>query len=772
MLASSIRAAGRSASILSDFTDVQRVRTTEALSSGVALMQAAPASTHIVLVGGGHTHVIALKAFGMKPEPGVVLTVIAKEIEAPYSGMLPGFVAGHYTYDQCHIDLVRLAAWAGARLIHGTVTGVDRGTRRIEIAERPPLAYDLLSIDVGITPLLEGIDGAAEQGLAVKPVSTFAARWQALERAALSPEGPRRIAVIGAGAAGFELVLAIRHRLRGQAPAAGIEPDAFSFVLIGSSKLLPSHNARARALARREIEAQGVTLIEDEKVVRVRRGEVELASGRTIAADATLLATQAGPADWFKASGLPCDDAGFIAVRPTLQLLDDDDVFAVGDCASVLEHPREKAGVFAVRQGMPLAENLRLRARGTAAKPFTPQSDFLTLLSTGRRHAIAARNGVALAGDLFWRWKDHIDRAFMDKFNVLPSMVAGGGAGEEEMRCAGCAAKIGPVTLAAALDRLGGDKPRPRDDAALIDEGGAELRVETVDFFRAFWPEPYVFGEIAANHAMNDVFAMGASPTHALANVVLPYATPQRVSEDLFQLLAGARAAFEREGVEVVGGHSSEGQELAAGFFVSGKVGRGAVLGKGGLRSGDRLILTRPLGTGILFAALMRGRARATAIAAALASMRQSNGAIARVIRAFAPSAATDVTGFGLAGHLLEMLEAGEVSAELDLARIPLYPSVHALARDGIASSLLPENSRLASALIGACASEASMRAILFDPQTAGGFLFGIAAADAERGLQALRDAGAHHAAIIGTVTEAREDNQPAVRLTGELSGS
>ncbi len=729
-------------------------------------MQTAPASTHIVLVGGGHTHVIALKAFGMKPEPGVMLTVIAKEIEAPYSGMLPGFVAGHYTYDQCHIDLVRLAGWAGARLIHGEVTAVDRLTRRVEIAGRPPLAYDLLSIDVGIAPNLQTIEGAAEHGLAVKPVSTFAARWRALERAALSPEGPRRIAVVGVGAAGFELVLAIRHRLRGQAAAAGIDPDGFSFVLIGDSELLPSHNARARALARREIETQGVTLIENEKVASVRPGEVALASGRVIEADATLLATQAGASDWFRASGLPCDHAGFIAVRPTLQLLDDDDVFAVGDCATVLEHPREKAGVFAVRQGMPLAENLRLRARGMSAEPFTPQSDFLTLLSTGRRHAIAARNGLAFAGDLIWRWKDRIDRTFMDKFNVLPSMAASG-ASEEDMRCAGCAAKIGPVTLAAALDRLGSENARPRDDAALIDDGGAELRVETVDFFRAFWPEPYVFGEIAANHAMNDVFAMGATPTHALANVVLPYAKPQRVGEDLFQLLAGARAAFEREGVEVVGGHSSEGLEMAAGFFVSGKVPRGAVLGKGGLRPGDRLILTRPLGTGILFAALMRGRARATAIDAALASMRRSSGAIARIMRTHAPSAATDVTGFGLAGHLLEMLKAGGVSAELDLARVPLYASVHALARDGIASSLLPENSRLASALTSAHADEASVRAIIFDPQTAGGFLFGIAAAEAEKCLAAVREAGAHDAAIIGSVGEACEDGQARLRLTG-----
>ncbi|MFN3745534.1 MAG: selenide, water dikinase SelD [Hyphomicrobiaceae bacterium] len=730
-------------------------------------MQSAPASTHIVLVGGGHAHVIALKSFGMKPEPGVVLTLITREIEAPYSGMLPGFVAGHYTYDQCHIDVVRLAAWAGARMIQGTVIGIDRKARRVEIDGRPPLAYDLLSIDVGITPRLEGIDGADAHGLAVKPVSTFAARWRALARAALAADGPRRIAVIGSGAAGFELVLAIRHYLRMQAPAAGIDPDAFSFALVGGSVLLPSHSAWARALARREIAAQGVTLIENDRVVQVVPGTVHLASGRTLAADATLFATHAGPAEWFRTSGLPCDDAGFIAVRPTLQILDDDDIFAVGDCAAVLKHPREKAGVFAVRQGPPLTENLRLRARGMAAKPFTPQRHFLTLLATGRRHAIAARNGLAFAGDLLWRWKDRIDRTFMDRFNVLPPMV---GASEDEMRCAGCAAKIGPVTLAAALDRLQDRGAPARDDAAIIDEGGAELRVETVDFFRAFWPEPYVFGEIAANHAMNDVFAMGAIPTHALANVVLPYASSQRVAEDLYQLLAGARAAFEREGVEIVGGHSSEGTELAAGFFVSGKVERGAVLGKRGLRPGDRLILTRPLGTGILFAALMRGRARAPAIAGVLDSMRQSSGDIARLIRTWKPRAATDVTGFGLAGHLLEMLKAGAMVAELDLSRVPLYGSVMALARDGVASSLLPENSRLASALVGDRASDAHVRTILFDPQTAGGFLFGVAADNAEACVDALRQAGARHAAIIGTVLGAYGGGEGWLRLTGALA--
>jgi selenide,water dikinase len=635
---------------------------------------------------------------------------------------------------------------------------------------RPPLAYDLLSIDVGITPLLGDISGASAHGIPVKPVSTFAARWQALERGALSSNGPRRIALVGAGAAGFELVLAIRHRLRERSSATGIDRDAFSFTLITGSKLLPTHNARARQLARKEIEAQGIELIESDGATRIEPGMLHLLSRRTIAADAVLFATHAGPAAWFKESGLPCDRAGFIAVRPTLQLLDDDDVFAVGDCATVLEHKREKSGVFAVRQGPPLTENLRLRVRGMPAQPFAPQTNFLTLLSAGRRHAIAARNGLALAGELIWHWKDRIDRAFMDKFNVLPAMSSMAGTDEDEMRCAGCAAKVGPVTLVRALDRLDGHTTTGRDDAAVIDEGGDCLRLETVDFFRAFWPEPYVFGEIAANHAMNDIYAMGGVPTRALANVVLPYAHPNRVEEDLFQILAGAKAVFGQAGVALVGGHSGEGQDLAAGFFVSGIVGRAALLNKSGLKPGDRLILTRPLGTGILFAALMRVRARATAIATALTTMRQPNGDVAKAMVAHTPTAATDVTGFGFAGHLLEMLKASGVDAEVDLSRIPLYPSVLGLAREGIASSLLPENSRLALSLEGSSASDPKVLALLFDPQTAGGFLLGVSPEKADASVAAIRSAGAHHAAVVGTVGPVYDGAAPRLRLVGAFS--
>lgn len=733
-------------------------------------MRAMPAHTHIVLVGGGHAHVTVVRDFGMNPIPGVDITLIAKELAAPYSGMLPGYVAGHYSHDDVHIDVLKLASWAGVRLIHGTVSGLERSQKRVLIEGRPPLGYDLLSIDVGITPLLDGIDGAREHGIAVKPVSLFADKWAALEARAFEPDGPRRVAVVGAGAAGFELILGARHRLLTEAAKHGIDPDRFSFTLLGAGRLLPTHNARAVALARRALADQAVTVVEGARVTRLTPDHVMLDDGRTIAADAVMLSTTAGAAPWFKTSGLATDDKGFLALRPTLQLLDDDDVFAAGDCATVLDHPREKAGVFAVRQGPVLTDNLRRRVRGEAAKPFTPQKSFLTLLSTGGQHAIAARNGIAFAGRWVWRWKDRIDRDFMAMFADLPVMAKTTQA-LAALRCAGCAAKVGPVTLSTALDRLEGASNITRDDAAVLNDGPDAVRLETIDFFRAIWPEPYVFGAIAAQHAMSDVFAMGGTPDHALANVVLPQAEPPRVAEDLLQLLAGAKAAFGAQGVRLIGGHSSEGAELAAGFFVAGRAPRAALMTKGGLRPGDRLIVTKPIGSGILFAALMRGLARGDAVAVALAAMQQSNAAAARVFVAHGARGATDVTGFGLAGHAGEMLDAAGLRADLDLASVPLYPTVAALARAGVASTLLPENARLAAPL-GLADTAAEVLAVLFDPQTSGGLLAGVPEGQAAACLAALRDAGFASAAIIGQVRTADQHERKRISLRGTLRAS
>lgn len=733
-----------------------------------------PVRKRIVLIGGGHSHVTVLRSFGMEAEPGVALTVIAKELDAPYSGMLPGFVAGHYAFDECHIDLVRLAHFAGARVIHGEAIGIDRAARRVLLKDRPPVTFDLLSIDTGITPLLDGIAGADEHAIAVKPVSSFAPRWLELLGRALMPGGPRRIVVVGTGAAGFELVLGVRHRLLAEAPKRGIEGGAFHFTLVGAGDLLPSHNARAREFAREALADAGIVTVRNDAVVRIGPDEVQLASGRAVPADATLVTTKAAAPAWFRDTGLPLDAQSFLAVDPTLQSPADDGIFAVGDCASVTGFPREKAGVFAVRQGPPLAENLRLAARGKATRPFRPQSRFLTLLALGGKRAIASRGAWAAQGAWAWTWKDRIDRTFMDRFNKLPDMTAGAEASPHDMFCAGCAAKLGPATLQAALDRLPAAPAAlavkdlaPRDDAALVDLGGGALRLETADQFPAIWPEPYVLGEIAAAHAISDILAKGGVPDHALALVQVERTAAHLQEDDLVQLMAGARAVLDAEGVAVVGGHSGQGETLTAGFFVSGSVERGRMLTKRGASAGQSLILTKPLGTGVVFAAWMRRVAAARHIAAALASMRRSNGAAARIFAQHGATAATDITGFGLAGHLLEMLDGSALAAHLDAGQLPLLPGVIEMARAGIASSLLAENLAFRGRIAGTPAGPATL-ALLFDPQTSGGLLTSLPNERIAACMAALHAAHVD-ARVIATIEQGGGDNAGKIVLTGTL---
>jgi selenide,water dikinase len=379
-------------------------------------MRRGPREIDIVLLGGGHAHVFVLEAFGVSPIPGVRLTVVAKELAAPYSGMLPGFVAGHYPLEACLIDLVPLARFAGARLVHGSAIAIDRKERSALVEGQPPIRYDLLSIDVGITPDMSDIEGAREHAIAVKPVSVFAPKWQELEQRALGDDGPRRIAVVGGGAAGVELVLAARHRLRQLAASRYLDRGAFSFSLIAGGDVLPSHNGLARLLARRALARAGVEVLEGVSATRIAPGRIRLSTGRELPADAVLVSTKATPPGWFAVTDLLRDADGYLALRPTLQALNDDEIFAAGDCASVLDHPRAKAGVFAVRQGAVLADNLVRRVLGEAARPFIPQRQFLTLVSLGEKRAIAARGPIAAAGRWAWVWKDRIDRAFMARF--------------------------------------------------------------------------------------------------------------------------------------------------------------------------------------------------------------------------------------------------------------------------------------------------------------------------------------------------------------------
>jgi selenide, water dikinase len=713
----------------------------------------------LVLVGGGHAHVHVLKSLGMRPVPGVRVSLVARDVETPYSGMLPAYVAGHYSFEECHIDLGRLARFAGARLIRDEAIGLDQASGFLLTRGHPPIRWDFLSIDIGSAPRTGDVPGAAEHTIAVKPIARFAARWEAL--LARAPDLPRlRLAVVGGGAGGVELALSAQHRL------ARLGGGAVEATLVTREALLPSHNRRVRRHFEEIFAERGITLLTHQEIVRVEPGALICADGKRLDFDEALWVTEAGAAPWLAETGLPLTADGFIAVDKTLRSPADPRIFAAGDVATMPAHPREKAGVFAVRQGPPLAANVRRALAGKRARRAVPQRRGLALIGTGDGHAVASRGPFAAYGIAWWRLKDWIDRRWMRRYRELPEMAAD--EAEDPMRCGGCAAKVPAAVLGRVMQQLqpaagdavmiGLDAP---DDAALIAFPGAPPLLQTVDFFRAMVDDPYVFGRIAANHALGDIYAMGGGPEAALAIATLPPARPDIVEHDLFHMLRGGLDVLEAAGAVLIGGHSAEGAELALGFAVTGRPRPGKLLRKGGLRPGDRLILTKPLGTGVILAADARAAAPAPVVEGAIATMLQAGAPAAECLQAHRASACTDVTGFGLVGHLIEMLQASDVDAVLDPDAIPALDGALALFGRGITSSLHADNITALAALDRH--QNHPIAPLLIDPQTAGGLLAGVPVDLALACCARLVELG-YRAAVIGRVIPAR-GREPRVDL-------
>jgi len=739
-----------------------------------------PILRDIVLVGGGHSHVGVLRRFGMKPMPGVRLTVVCRDTHTPYSGMLPGYVAGHYSYDDVHIDLRRLAQFAGARFYRTEAVGLNRHTHELYCSDRPAIAYDRLSINIGSTPKLNEAADDNNHAIAVKPIHQFNERWLALLARVQSQLGPMHIALVGGGAGGVELLLAMQHRLRQELMALGRDPNALQFSLFTrGATILPTHNAAVQRRFTHTLKARGVALHVNAAVQTVDDHGLSTINGQYHPADEVIWVTRAGGARWLKDTGLALDVDGFIEATDTLQTVTDPDIFAAGDIASMVNHPREKAGVFAVRQGPPLARNLRLSLEDQPLRDYHPQRRWLALISTGNQYAVASRGAFSAAGAWLWRWKDHIDRRFMAQFNDLPVMAetatklpcATVALQDEEaqqaisavaMRCGGCGAKVGATTLSRALGAL---RPVERDDvviglhapddAAVVRVPPGKAMVHTVDFFRAFIDDPYIFGQIAANHALGDIFAMGAQAQTATAIATVPQGLEAKVEDTLFQMMSGAIEILNDANCALVGGHTGEGQELALGFAINGLIDDRVdnIMRKGGMRVGDVLILTKPIGTGTLFAAHARLQAKGRWIDEALQSMRHSNRLAAECLRRFGANACTDLTGFGLLGHLVEMTRPSGVDASIDLSALPVLEGAEETVAAGILSSLQPANVRLRRAIRQAESMVKHARyPLLFDPQTAGGLLASVPAEQADACVRELITLGYRHTSVIGAV--------------------
>ena len=814
-----------------------------------------PTTQTLVLIGGGHSHAIALKKWAMNPIPGIRFILITDVVHTPYSGMLPGYVAGLYTYDQCHIDLRPLCLFANAQLVRDRAIGLDLENNTVVCQNHPPIAFDRVSIDIGSTPSAHQIPGVDSFAIPAKPISKFLSQLDAALNQVRHQAASRfRVAVVGGGAGGVELALAIQARLQSMkqtdTPALNrIEVHLFQ----RGNTLLPERHPRMRRTVQRMMQQRKMHLHVGEAVKAIEMDDPDASenvstldtgpssaasapssnvpnsvanghhyrvlceSGLTVPCDRVFWVTQASAAPWLRESGLATDARGFIQVNDYLQSTSHAQVFAAGDIAAMVNHPRPKAGVFAVRQGQPLYENLRRAMLKQPLAPFQPQKEFLILVGTGQESAIASRGFLTIGPSRWlWQWKDRIDRVFMDQFANLDASMGDSlnshasaqtqlsnvqkptrGSSQTAtsfrssialptMHCAGCASKLGSSALDRVLQRLQQHLPdafhRPDillglskpDDASAIAIPQNTTLIQTLDYFRAIVDDPFIFGQIAANHCLSDLFAMGATPHSVLAIASLPYATEHIHEETLYHLLSGALKVLHQADTVLIGGHTVEGANLALGFSCNGFLNAETMLKKGGMQPGDRLILTKALGTGTLFAANMQFRAKGHWIDGAIASMLQSNHAASKILRQHRTTACTDVTGFGLLGHLLEMIRstpnqtdyAPPSAVELEINALAFLDGAEETIRQRLLSSLHPQNAEAFAQVQNISALEDHpMAPLLVDPQTSGGLLATVPADNADECLVALQQQGYPQSRIIGTVIT-NDANRKPIRVS------
>ncbi len=364
----------------------------------------------LILAGGGHAHLHVLKALATRPWPDVEVLIISPYPRQIYSGMVPGWMSGHYTLDQCAAPLAPLVSAAKVRFIQDSVTGIAAGQRLVHTAHSGSIAYDVLSLDTGSEVDCSCLAASGARLLPIRPLESFIAGWQE-QLAIFKRQGKASLVVVGGGAAGVELALAARFRL-----AQELSADHIQIQLVAGAGLLPGHGRRIVTRVERVLHQQQIGVI---KAYAAGSPEgLQLNDGRRLAADCIIAATGVRPANWLAESGLALAPDGFVAVADGQQSSSHPEVFAAGDVASRIDSPHAKSGVYAVRAGPVLTQNLQRALLGQAPLSYQPQRRSLYLLATGPKDAIMSWGGYSASGHWTWKWKDWIDRRFMSQYDL------------------------------------------------------------------------------------------------------------------------------------------------------------------------------------------------------------------------------------------------------------------------------------------------------------------------------------------------------------------
>ncbi len=651
---------------------------------------------HLILAGGGHTHALVLLRWAMKPwlKPKCLTTLVNRESFTLYSGMLPGLIAGKYKLDDCLINLDYLASKAGISFVRGEIIGVDLNDNLLQLDDRPSLYFDKISFDVGSETIVNKVDIISRDSVVpIRPINSALKYLQKLD--SKFNKNSERITVIGSGFTAVEIAFALRHRW----------PDRLIQLLVNNKKLdIGLKNS-----------------------LRIAGIQIELTS-KEVQGPCILCTGNSAP-KWLKNSQLPVDSSGRVLTSNTLQVINNPSIFAVGDCGVIQNNFRPPSGVWAVRAATPLAINLERSIKGLKLRRWSPQKRALQLLGANiysNKFVAWAYWGRFFVGPnfLIGMYKEYIDRNFINMFQKRMKRNMSEYKSKEQMSCRGCAAKLPAKELRNVLKKTNLIDLATHPENASFIEGmsNEDCYVQSVDGFPAIISDPWLNGRLTALHACSDIWARGGSVLSAQLVISIPEMPSTFQQEVLKQSILGVQSVLEPQGANLIGGHSMEARDLqpnsnqfALGLQLSLSV-NGIVRNQkrpwsiSGMQPDDLLLISRGIGSGVIFAAAMLGEANPKDIDNLLSVLSKSQHYLLdsflepsqKSLNYLSINACTDITGFGLLGHLTEMLDSANWirnQSKLPSLRIELYadsiPAITGaidLIDKGFSSSFSPSN--------------------------------------------------------------------------------
>ena len=653
----------------------------------------------------------------MNPQKGLRVTIISNKYLSTYSGMVPSYIEGNYNWNEINTDLAQLCNNYSHRLIISSITRVDTLKKLVYLKNRPPICYDLLSINLGIQSDKSKIIGSGKFALQLKPISEIKKTTDKI--LTFNKSNPKNnVILIGAGAAGVEVALALSSRFKKNNIKNNI-------ILLSKNKsILKGYNYFAQKNCKKELLKNNIKVIFNAKVNKISKEYIVYNNNIKMYGKFPILCTAASPLDLLKKSNLPLNEKGSIEVNNYLLAKGTTNIFAAGDIAEIKGYITTKAGVFAVKQGKILFKNIVRKLHKKKLIKYYPQKSYLSLIGLPNKNALAVKSLFSFKSNFLWYLKKYIDNKFIKKYSIKNEIKSDITFNKDpfkfEMQCKGCGNKVPQSVLKSVFKKniLNGSLDADKITAT-------KNLYQSTDIISSIINDPYKLGMLSAKHALNDILASNSKALSSQMIVSMPPALNKINIRDLTQLKKGAEVIMKKSVCDITGGHtySSNDDQIYIGYSI---VGRQKTINKQNYFSEGFVYMTGHIGTAIIFAAIEQKILSGAYSKQVIKEMTASNHKIYELLCKNNVNMITDISGFGLAIHLYNLILRFPrlKGIELSINQVPIYPGVELALSKNVKSSLNDANKNYIISKLNHSNKNHKLSNILYDPQTAGGFVF------------------------------------------------